>query len=72
MASSEEPCEAEEHAVEEHDLQEQVEQEQVLNNPRRSRESMSPGSGSKLIVGNLELVGPFRQEGQGVHLRTAG
>ena len=42
------------------------------NNPRRSRESMSPGTGSKLIVGNLELVGPFRQEGQGVHLRRAG
>jgi hypothetical protein len=62
MESSEDPCEAEEHAVEEHDLQEQP------KNFGRSRESMSPGTGSKLIVGNLELVGPFRQEGQGVHL----
>jgi hypothetical protein len=33
------------------------------NYPRRSRESMSPGTRSKSIVGNLELVGPFRQEG---------
>ncbi len=33
MASSEDPCEAEEHAVEEHDLQEQPKKKWRINEP---------------------------------------